>query len=327
MPLTGTSTLWEGKIMAHRGRTPLALLGFLFLATLLIAPEASPWGSATHAYIDDHLGADRTVRNANEIYGGMAPDVFNYMFDHPDQLRFLYAQTHNNFMRLWDVAHPPLGRSVAFGFVSHNDVWGADSTAHHQCTQCNASYGYVIGKAQWMVENTGMSSLGIPDAVALDIHHNIVESAVDLLIRHQDRHVGQKLTAGALLRSPEFPLLLAEAYARDFSSQFGLSRAEAAKTIVDEEMKFRRMMIQYGQVLMQDDETAMQLVAEQLADQATTYLGSFGVTLPLEPAEVVALAKDLLGVAMRLCEPDYVQEIQETIHAVDHALHTHGVRY
>jgi hypothetical protein len=295
--------------------------------SLLIAPEACPWGSAVHAYIDDHLGVDRPVRNANEIYGGMAPDAFNYMFDHPDQLHFLYAQSHNNFVRLWDVAQRPLGRSVAFGFVSHNDAWGADFTAHHQCTQCGAPYGYVIAKALWMVDNASLAGLGIPDDVALEVHHNVVESAVDLLIRRQDPHVGQKLTAAALLRSPEFPLLLAEAYARDFSHQFGLTRAEAVKTIAGEEMKFRRIMIQYGQVLMQDDETAIQLVAEQFADQATAYLGSFGVVLPLEPAEVVALAKDLLGLAIRLCEPDYTQEIHETIRVVNRALRTHGIRY
>jgi hypothetical protein len=327
MPLTSTTTLWEGKIMAQHGRKPLGLLGVLLLTSLLIAPEASPWGSAVHAYIDDHLGADRPVRNANEIYGGMAPDVFNYMFEHPDRLQFLYGQTHNNFLRLWDVAHRPFGRSVALGFVSHNDLWGADSTAHHQCARCTAPYGYVIAKAQEMVSLAPLSGLGIPDAVALEVHHNVVESAVDLLIRRQDPHLGQKITAGALLRSPEFPLILAEAYARDFSGQFGLTRAEAVTAIVGEETKFRRTMIQYGQVLMQNDETAMQLVAEQLADQATTYLGSFGVTLPLEPSEVVELAKQLLGVALWLCEPDYAQEIHATIHAVDHALQTHGIRY
>ena len=312
--------------MAKHGRKPLVLLGVLLLTSLLIAPEASPWGSAVHAYIDDHLGANRPVRNANEMYGGMAPDVFNYLFDHPDQLQFLYAQSHNNFMRLWEVAHRRLGRSVAFGFVSHNDVWGADSTAHHQCTQCNAPYGYVIAKAQWMVKYASLSILGISDEVALEVHHNIVESAVDLLIRRQDPHVGQRITAAALLRSPDFPALLVDAYARDFSRHFDLTRSEAAKTITAAEMNFRRMMLQYGQILMQDDETAMQLVAEQLADQATTYLSSFGVILPAS-LDVVELAKRLLGYAMSLCEPDYTQEIQGTIDAVDHALHTHGIRY
>jgi hypothetical protein len=77
---------------------------------------------------------------------------------------------------------------------------------------------------------------------------------------------------------------------------------------------------------MQDDETAMQLVAEQLAVQATTYLSSFGVILPAS-LDVVELAQQLLGVAMWLCEPDYTQEIQGTIDAVDHALHTRGIRY
>lgn len=312
--------------MAQHGRKPLVLLGFLLLTSLLITAEASPWGSATHAYIDDHLGANRPVRNANEIYGGMAPDVFNYMFDHPDRLQFLYVQTHNNFLRLWEVAHRRLGRSVAFGFVSHNDVWGADSTAHHQCTQCNAPYGYVIAKAQEMVNDPSLSIPGIPDQVALEVHHNIVESAVDLLIRRQDPHVGQRITAAALLRSPDFPALLVDAYARDFSRHFDLTRSEAAKTIAAAEMNFRRMMLQYGQILMQDDETAMQLVAEQLADQATTYLSSFGVILPAS-LDVVELAKQFLDIAIRLCEPDYAQEIQATIDAVDHALHTHGIRY
>jgi len=312
--------------MAKHGRKPLVLLGVLLLTSLLIAPEASPWGSAVHAYIDDHLGTNRPVRNANEMYGGMAPDVFNYLFDHPDRLQFLYAQSHNNFMRLWEVAHRRLGRSVAFGFVSHNDVWGADSTAHHQCTQCNAPYGYVIAKAQWMVKYASLSILGISDEVALEVHHNIVESAVDLLIRRQDPHVGQRITAAALLRSPDFPALLVDAYARDFSRHFDLTRSGAAKTIAAAEMNFRRMMLQYGQILMQDDETAMQLVAEQLADQATTYLSSFGVILPAS-LDVVELAKRLLGYAMSLCEPDYTQEIQGTIDAVDHALHTHGIRY
>ena len=177
-----------------------------------------------------------------------------------------------------------------------------------------------------MVKLAPLSGLGISDEVALEVHHNIVESAVDLLIRRQNPHVGQRITAAALLRSPDFPALLVDAYARDFSRQFDLTRSEAAKTITAAEMNFRKMMLQYGQVLMQDDETAMQLVAEQIADQATTYLGSFGVTLP-PLLDVVELAKLLLGYAMGFCEWDYAQEIQGTIDAVDHALHTHGMRY
>ena len=41
------------------------------------------WGSAVHAYIADHLGKKAPLLNLNEVYGAMAPDVFNYMFDNP----------------------------------------------------------------------------------------------------------------------------------------------------------------------------------------------------------------------------------------------------
>jgi hypothetical protein len=108
--------------MTPRGRKPLVLLGVLLFTSFLIAPEASPWGSAIHAYIDDHLGKSGPVRNVNEMYGGAAPDVFNYMFEQKAWMDFLYAKTHNNFMKVWKAAHLQMGQAAAFGFVSHNDV-------------------------------------------------------------------------------------------------------------------------------------------------------------------------------------------------------------
>ena len=56
-------------------------ISIVILAVVLFSSEAFPWGWAVHTYIDDHLGTNRGLRNMNEIYGGMAPDVFNYMFD------------------------------------------------------------------------------------------------------------------------------------------------------------------------------------------------------------------------------------------------------
>ena len=44
---------------------------------------------------------------------------------------------------------PSYGPPVAFGFMTHNDVWGADSTAHHDGkTTYSQGTGYVIAKAQ-----------------------------------------------------------------------------------------------------------------------------------------------------------------------------------
>lgn len=334
MPLILTTTRWEEKTMAHRGRKPLVLLGILLLTSLLIAPEASPWGSAIHVYIDDHLGKDGPLRNVNEMYGGTAPDVFNYLFDQKAWMDYLYAETHTNFMKVWQAAHLPLGKALAFGFVSHNDVWGADATAHHQCTRCGFPNGYVIVKADAMASLIPLSSLGIdiPDPtlanlVARELYHNIVESALDLLISQKDPTVGKKLATAALLRSPEFPLLLVEAYARDFSSEFRLPRSEAIKVILDAEMNFRKTSILYGQVLMQESATATQLVAEQLAAQAVGFLGSFGVSLPIPPDQVPGLIKWLLEQATELCKDDYFDEIQGTVQAVRIALRTNGIWY
>lgn len=56
----------------------IAVVVILFSA--LTVTQAFGWGSAVHAYIDDHLGRKGPVRNLNEIYGAMAPDVFNSFF-------------------------------------------------------------------------------------------------------------------------------------------------------------------------------------------------------------------------------------------------------
>ena len=71
----------------------VTVFGFaLFLA--LTMGQAYGWGSATHAYIDDHLGKKGPVKNLNEIYGAMAPDVFNFLFSNMDMMKYLYTVAH-----------------------------------------------------------------------------------------------------------------------------------------------------------------------------------------------------------------------------------------
>jgi len=55
--------------------------------------QAYGWGSAVHAYIDDHIGKKAPVRNLNEVYGAMAPDTFNFLFSNFAMLQYLYAVT------------------------------------------------------------------------------------------------------------------------------------------------------------------------------------------------------------------------------------------
>jgi len=75
------------------GKELSAIIWGIMILSALTANQAFAWGSATHAYIDDHIGRKRPLRNYNEIYGGMAPDVFNFLFGNP-AMPYLYAVTH-----------------------------------------------------------------------------------------------------------------------------------------------------------------------------------------------------------------------------------------
>ena len=59
-------------------------VGVIILVLGFLSSEAFPWGYATHTYIEDHLGKTKRNRNMNEIYGGVAPDIFNYLFNTPE---------------------------------------------------------------------------------------------------------------------------------------------------------------------------------------------------------------------------------------------------
>jgi len=84
--------------------------------------------------------------------------LFNYLFLIPELMPFsqyLQGQVHGtpgdeSFMKVWDSSRCGLQRSLAYGFLSHNDVWGADYTAHHKACTTGLNEGYVITKARWL---------------------------------------------------------------------------------------------------------------------------------------------------------------------------------
>jgi hypothetical protein len=101
----------------------------------IFSSTASAWGFAVHAYLGDELGKKHGTKNINEIYGILSPDIFNLSFQLPNNCPAeLYDQTHHQFMPVWNKAKPRLQTALAYGFVAHNDTWGADSTAHHKGT-------------------------------------------------------------------------------------------------------------------------------------------------------------------------------------------------
>ena len=94
-----------------KSMTRFLAMGLVFLVVGFFSSEAFPWGFATHAYIADHLGKTKKNQNADEIYGSVAPDTFNYLFTNPDYLGYLSDQTHAEFTKLWNASNQGLGKS------------------------------------------------------------------------------------------------------------------------------------------------------------------------------------------------------------------------
>ena len=309
------------------------VLGMVALMLVFFSSEAFPWGFATHAYINDHLGKRRGLCNTSEIYGGMAPDVFNYLFDYSEYMTFLTEETHANFMKVWESARWGFQKPLAYGFVSHGV---ADLTAHGE--ESYAIEGYAMVKAAELLGYLpGEFRTKVGGELLVQMLHIIVENAVDILIVRNDDHlIGKKITSAALLRRPELPLLLVRAYAHDFAANpdFHVSPLEASKFIVSAEKEFRKSIILYGRILTLDEPTAIRLISEQTADAAIAFLALYGINLPdlfpdaEDPIQsVVQLIVDLTDLAILTCADDYQGKINTTIGYADDWLEANDVSY
>jgi hypothetical protein len=299
----------------------------LLLALLvLLAPVSPPafgWGSATHAYIADHIGSKVESFNIEEMYGAMAPDLFQADLSLAfDPLLAYYthgAPGQEGFLAVWDEARPRTEKACGFGWVSHNNVWGDDSTAH------DPIHGYVIQKAAALdaaLDAAGVwaqieQQIGFPLPLEdrLLFCHIVVETDGDIVLRHADPQLGERVIGAALLRSPAVPRLLADAMEG--------ADPDVVKTM---EGRFRQYMLLYGGILAQDDETATRMLAADVARQALGYLAFVHPGLPIDPlrgpVEMLSL------VAMQAAFPlldDYVPAVDETIQFVSSQLADHHI--
>ena len=309
-----------GKMLqCIRHRWPMLLL----LGLLLWPQQVLAWGSATHAHVADRLGASQGAANLNEIYGAMALDTFFYLFGAPygSQLDHL---AHYQSQKVWQAAQGGdlATRAAAYGFMSHNDVWGADFTAHHQGLYYGLSDGYVITKTAELASSYApLAWLGLPDPIAAEITHLVVETGVDVLMTSLDPGLGNKIMAATQHRTDQFPALLVQAYANELT----LPYPDAATLIYGAESQFRTLMYWYGYALTFPADTAVQLLAGQFADLAGLYLAGYGISLPLSKDEVTLLLAGFIGEAMNLCGGDFAQEIALTVAFVDEQLRNHGI--
>jgi hypothetical protein len=294
---------------------------FVSLGLLMLSGGALfPWGSVTHLYIDEQLVNRNGGLMLNACYGSMAPDAVNYLFSSP-YLEDLYVATHYQFAPMWDEARSRVELSLAFGFISHNDAWGADYTAHHSGITYGAADGYVIAKARELLAMAPLPpELPLSDAQAMTLYHEFVETAINVLMKRIDPQIGVKVIESAMKRSRQFPVLMARAYSQYFASFFG-GEIEAEKAIFAMEGEFRKIMILLGQALCQDEATAVQLLAGQMADMAEDFLGG---PLPIPREEAAALIGQLIGAAMQLCGADCLQEIQATVSQLELQMAAYG---
>ena len=309
-------------------RKNVLVVGVICLGLTLSFSEAFSWGFATHAYIDDHLGKKQIHKNLNEIYGGVMPDLFNTLFDYPEYLEFLPVQTHFKSMKVWKASRSEVEKSLAFGFVSHNGGWGADFTAHDTCRTCGQPVGYAYAKAAVLLSEYPLpSELEIPDVIAIAIFHEIVENAVDILVKQTDSSIGDRLSSAAQQRRPRFPQHLVRAYAKGFASFAQITELEAAQFIETAESEFRDAIDSYGQILLLDEADAISAISQQTASLAQGFLALYGIDLPLSYEQVVAMVASHMVFAIELCQDDYLEEIEATIPYVKHKLRIHGVTY
>ena len=309
-------------------------------AVLLTTASAFAWGFAVHAYVADQIGKQDGDPNINEIYGSTLPDLFNYAFAMPPGLfeptcdsETLFAITHTaNFTGVVEQKNTGLAKRLAVGFYSHNQVGGADFTAHENSAVAGTS-GYVIEKAhtlQNMLESAPPEVLPPPLSAVLpgisqedshQLYHSVVEYSVDLLLKEHVPEVGPLMMDGASFWSVGYlPPVLTDAFTDDVAdSCFDGDPLQAAAYISLVEMVHRQGVFDEGSILTLPPEQARYYTAKRLAVLAIMYLG---YSLDpndinyMNPEPLTELAEAYLQVGMWLCLDDYLNDVEATVDMV-----------
>jgi hypothetical protein len=308
------------------------------LVLFVAVQGAFAWGNATHVYIAKELGAKYGPLNMNEMYGALLPDAFNFMFDANGQ--FMYDATHHRFMPVYQKAWKPTLRAIGVGFLTHNDTWGADFTAHHSAFT-SPGEGYAITKGAVLapqlipvlVQILNDAGLPSPDAdyvaslLAPEMGHDLSETAVDLLVRRNlDRGVGIRMMAAAQTRPPEVPQLLAKVYASELAGFSGMSEADAAALIVATEKEYKKIITQYGLAFSLPEPRTIAMLAAQTAPVAEMLIEA---NVPIPGFDVTVTPEQVAGfisAAIEVVEPDYARELAATMRFVERGLREHGIR-
>ncbi len=300
-------------------RTIAAMIAAALGMAVFVAPALS-WEKGTHLYVADKLKRQGAMNplNLDEMYGAMAPDIFNYVFDlTPEVYAYLYDRTHHQFINMWRAVKWGYEKPLAFGFVSHNDTWGADYTAHHQALTTGLAEGYIITKAGLLAAAIDWASLEavvgpIPVEVRLDICHNLIEPAGDVILKRHYPELGENLVAAGSRSDKRFRALFLKAWLPGLAALLG-SESAAQDLLLNAESAFRTyQVVMYGWLLQMDEATAIDGIAAQFNSLVGGYLASKGIIVP-PGTDLTGTIHDALVGGIALMESDYMLEVNATI--------------
>ncbi len=303
--------------------------------SILMTTVALSWGNATHMYFAKQLSTKPGPANFNEMYGAVLPDAFNFMFDANGQ--YLYEQTHTNFQPIYTLAWNHHLKQVAFGDVSHNQLFGGDWTAHIDGFTTSGGYAVEKGLAlapslvptlTRILTDAGLDPLtadAIANGIAPALGHDLSETAVDLLVkRNLDRVIGFQMYLAAQTRHKDVPSLLSAAYAEGLADFAGISKNDASMMIIGSEKEFRKYIMQYGQAFALPESQTIGLLAAQTAPIAKMYIEAATgntVTVTVTPEQVAYF----ISAAINIVKPDYAEELSKTLAHLENVMKPYRV--
>lgn len=272
-------------------RVSIAVLLFMLLVSVIAPATAYGFGAGAHLLIAERVYGSRDV---DLLYGSLAPDIALYVA-RPERWPTAFEDTHYDFADLRPEAWGPTQKAFAMGWLTHNEIWGADFYAHIEYPPGNDK-GYVIEKAGILSAHTGIDP---------KFAHYGIETAVDLLLRNRnDRRLGEKLLFANLFRSWQDRNLMARVlvWKERRTDWFTLAAAEQT---------FRSLVHRYAIALSLPEPWNLMAMGELGSELA---LAMFGLTVSPESVS------QLLSHAIELCEGDYevftdfvVQRIKERL--------------
>ncbi len=292
---------------------------FTILSLLVLPNNLFAWGSATHAYIAKQLceeGSEPLL-----IYGSVIPDFFNQEHNsvYYDQIAKI---THYKLEKIKKESNKRKLFEFSLGYLSHNEKWGADLTAHKKARTIYKK-GYVAEKSNIigskirteLEKNFANQGVLFPfilaNALSSEIAHPLIEIAVDLEIKtYEDTSIGSDLISSAINRRDDLPDILVSAYAGDLSKKYKIPKTEVMDIIKNAENNFREAIIKYGVILNYDYDLTIDLLAKEGTDLINYFLESSSYKGCSITPEIM---KKFINFAIDETKNDYQKEISETI--------------